>query len=261
MAELLPWEPSPLILLALTLCALAYLVGARHTQPPAGQQTLFWSGLALFHVTLQTHFDYYAEHAFAAGQIQHVLLHHMAPFLVVLSRPGRTLQAGLPGRAVAARFFAWPPFRIFGHPAIAGALFCTLIIVWLVPAVHVYAMLDARLYRLMTISMAMNGLMFWQVALWGRAGLPGRLVMLIAVVPPQIAVGVALTLAGGVIYPLYSLCGLAFGLTAIDDQRLGGMFLWLSSGMMSALALLILIPQQWTVRTAPAGPSGPRADA
>lgn len=256
MTELLPWEPSPLILVVLAGIALAYLNGARRRVPPARRQVLFWSGWTLFGIALQTHFDYYAEHSFAAGQVQHVLLHHMAPFLIVLARPVETLAAGLPAqtRPFIARLFAWPPLAVFGHPAVAGTLFCTLIILWLVPFVHFYAMLDIRLYRLMTLSMAVNGLMFWQVALHGRAPLPGRMAMLVAVVPPQIATGVALTLAGRVIYPLYGLCGLAFGLTALDDQHLGGMALWLSSGMMSALALLIVLPRLWRARTAPAVP-------
>jgi len=252
MTELLPWEPSLLVLAALAASASAYVAGARRTRPSPGRRLLFWSGWVLFYITLQTHFDYYAEHSFAAGQLQHVLLHHMAPFLVVLSRPGPALRAVLPRRL--GRLFAWPPLRIFGHPAVAGPLFCVLIIAWLVPGIHVYAMLDARLHRLMTLSMAVNGLMFWQVALYGRAALPGRLIMLIAVVPPQIAVGAALTLASHILYPLYSLCGLAFGLNALDDQRLGGMALWLSSGMMSALALLVVLPRLWTAPTAPAAP-------
>lgn len=257
MAELvLPWEPSLLILTILAATALAYVLGARRTGPSPGRQMLFWSGWVVFGLTLQSHFDYYAEHSFAAGQVQHVLLHHMAPFLVILARPGETLVTGLPApaRNLVRRMFAWPPLAVFGHPAVAGLLFCTLIIVWLIPAIHFYAMLDIRLYRLMTLSMEVNGLMFWQVALYGRAPLPGRMLMLLAVIPPQIAVGVALTLAGSPIYPLYRLCGLAFGLTALDDQHLGGMFLWLSSGMMSALALLIVIPRLWRVRTAPAVP-------
>ncbi len=253
---LLPWEPSLTILAAMAGTAAAYLTGARRTAPPVGRQVLFWAGWVLFYAALQTHFDYYAEHAFSVGQAQHVLLHHMAPFLMVLARPGETLMAGLPAvpRRWIARFFAWPALKIFGHPAVAGILFCTLIIVWLIPGVHLYAMLDARLYRLMVISMAVNGLMFWQVALYGQAALPARLAMLIAVVPPQIALGAALTLSGQVVYPLYRLCGLAFGLTALDDQHLGGMALWLSSGMMSALAILIILPRLWTGRTAPAAP-------
>lgn len=253
---LLPWEPSGATLLVLAAAALAYLTGARHTRPKPGRQILFWTGLGLFYAALQTHLDYYAEHTFAVGQVQHVVLHHMAPFLVILARPAETLLAGLPSRLRPwiRCFFAWPPLRLLGHPAVAGLLFCTLIIVWLVPGIHLYTMLDARLYRLMTWVMAINGLMFWQVAFYGRAPLPARLVMLIAVVPPQIAVGVALALAGTVIYPLYSQCGLALGLTALDDQRLGGMALWLSSGMMSALALVLIFPRLWTARTAPVVP-------
>jgi len=256
MTELVPWEPSGFILAALAVSALVYLAGARRTRPTTCGQILFWTGWGLFWITLQTRFDYYAEHSFAAGQVQHMLLHHIAPFLVVSAQPGDTLRTGLPPRmrSFVDRFLAWRPVKACGHPAVAGLLFCALIIVWLVPGIHFYAMLDARLYRLMTVGMAVNGLMFWQVALHGRAALPGRLVMLIAVVPPQIALGAALALAGRMIYPLYSLCGLAFGLTALDDQRLGGMALWLSSGMMSALALLMILPGLWTQRTAPAAP-------
>ncbi len=253
---LLPWEPSVFALAVLGATAFAYAAGSRKTAPSPGRQILFWSGWGLFYIALQSRFDYFAEHAFAAGQVQHVLLHHMAPFLVVLARPVEALLAGLPARAHRwiEGVLAWPPLAVFGHPAVAGLLFCTLIIVWLIPGIHLYAMLDARLYRLMTLTMAINGLMFWQVALHGRAPLPARMVLLLAVVPPQIALGAALTVASHIVYPLYSLCGLAFGLTALDDQRLGGMALWLSSGMMSALAILIILPRLWKARTAPAVP-------
>ena len=51
------------------------------------------------------------------------------------------------------------------------ALFVFLVLVWLLPSVQFYSMLDWRLYRLMNWSVVISGFMYWNLIL---TGVPAR---------------------------------------------------------------------------------------
>lgn len=243
---LLPYDLSPTVLgLAVLGAAWYWRAGAALA---AGRRLCFWAGLALLYVALQTGLDYYAQHAFFMHRLQHVLLHHLGPFLIALGLPAPALQRW---RAVGG----WP--RLLCHPWLSAFLFNALVILWLLPAVHFPAMLDWRLYRLMNWGIALNGLLFWVAVL--RAAAPGatpaagqRIAMLLAVVPLQIAIGALIFLAGRDLYPGYALCGRAFGLTAIADQQLGGLLLWVPGAMMSVAGVLLVAAGMLSGRRVPA---------
>ena len=95
----LPYEPSPTVIVVCGLTALTYLRGqARGAGVGAARSTAFWMGLALIYAALQTRCDYYAQHMFFLHRLQHLALHHVGPFLIVLAAPGATLLAGAPDR-------------------------------------------------------------------------------------------------------------------------------------------------------------------
>lgn len=227
---LTPWEglwwAPPLFLAA----AVVYVRGARQRPPGAWRQGLFWAGVALMWFGLQSGLDYFSEHAFFAHRLQHLILHHVASMLIALAVPLQTM--------------GWTPprfVRALNHPVVAPVLFSALIIFWLIPPVHVAAMLDARLYAIMNVSMALNGVMFWASVLNGPWRPLTRMLMALAVAPTQIALGLLLMSANSDLYPVYALCGRATGLDALTDQRLGGLILWLPGVMMSLLAVLIVM--------------------
>jgi putative membrane protein len=244
--RLLPYDLSPVLLLAAALCIAWYWRAGAAL--PLWRRLCFWGGMAALYVASQTGLDYYAEHAFFMHRLQHVLLHHLGPFLIALGLPAAVL---LRWRAVRG----WP--RLLCHPWLTAFLFNALVIFWLVPAVHFPAMLDWRLYRLMNWGIAVNGLLFWVCVL--RAAAPGampsaaqRIAMLLAVVPLQIAIGALIFLAGRDLYPVYELCGRAFSLTAIEDQQLGGLLLWVPGAMMSVAGVLVVAAGMLRASRAPA---------
>lgn len=258
-AWLSPWEPSPTVVAAIAVTAILYARGCRVRPVSAWRKLSFWTGLALLYVALHTRLDYYAEHAFFVHRIQHLLLHHLGPFLIALSYPGSTLYAGMP---VAWRnrwlrpALAWKPVRlalnILLHPAVAALLFVGLIYFWLLAPVHFDAMLDVRLYRVMNWSMAVDGLMFWWLVLDYRPAPPARLapgvriLLTLAVMPPQILLGAVLSLSPHDYYTVYSVCGRAFAdMSAITDQHLGGLILWIPGAMMSLAGALVAL-RHWT---------------
>ena len=265
---LVPWEPSLVVPLVLFATAAAYERGRQRIDTSWRDVACFWAGLIGFYAATFTGFDYYAEHAFFMHRLQHAVLHHLAPFLMVLSRPGPALMAGLPiGWASRLRRFGqWPPVHgllaFLNHPAMAVLLFTGLIAVWLIPGVHVIAMLDVRLYKLMNWGMAVNGLMFWGLVLNNFALRPGglppsvRIMMMVAIVPPQIVIGLILLMSPHDLYPIYSLCGRVFDLSPLADQQLGGVILWLSGAMMS-VAGCILVMIQAAASRARTGPVAP----
>lgn len=254
MEFLIPWEPSIVALAALLALALLYLRGAAGI--PAWRRFCFWTGFAVLYVGLQTDFDYYAEHAFFIHRLQHILLHHDAPFLIMLSAPGEALLAGLPSalRPRAERALRSNLARAFmsfiNNPYAAVTLFTGLILFWLIPPVHFVAMLDGRLYRLMNWSMALNGFMFWGAMLNRHSPLSAwrRVAVLLAVAPPQIAIGAVLAFSSRDFYPIYTICGRIFALNPLQDQQMGGLILWIPGVMMSVIGALILFSRELAPR-------------
>ena len=71
----------------------------------------FWGGLISIYAVSQTHFDYFSQRKFFVHRIQHRILHHVGPYLLALSRPGRALIAGMPARIrdACSTIVSWPP--------------------------------------------------------------------------------------------------------------------------------------------------------
>lgn len=250
-----PWLFSPTVVIATAVTATLYVRGCRIERPSWNRQLSFWSGLTLLYLAMHTRLDYYAEREFFIHRGQHAILHHVGPFLIALAWPGPALRAGLPRgwaeRLSGRRTRPWPvqaAAAALTNPIVTAGLFVGLIWLWLVPTVHFYAMLDVRLYRLMNWSMALDGILFWYLVLDPRPAPPARLgpgvrvLLLIAVIPPQILTGAMITFATHNIYPLYDLCGRAFaGIDSITDQTLGGLILWIPSTMMSVAGAIIAL--------------------
>ncbi|MGH8040829.1 MAG: cytochrome c oxidase assembly protein [Rudaea sp.] len=250
---LVPWEPSATVVVTVVLAAGLYLRGCMARHVPWPRQLAFWLGLTVIYVGLHTHLDYYAEHEFFIHRIQHLGLHHLGPFLIALAYPGPVLRAALPLRwrvrwlrpALSSRL-ARGLMKVLLQPAVAGLMFVGLIYMWLWPSIHFDAMLDWRLYRLMNISMAVDGLIFWWLILDPRPRPPARLapgtrvILALLVIFPQILLGAYITFTHADLYPIYDLCGRAFaGITPATDQYLGGLILWIPSSMMSVIAALL----------------------
>lgn len=264
---LAPWELSPTVILVCAASAVLYARGLRELAR-RGERAGFWRpfafflGLALDYAVLQTYYDFLAQHMFWVHRLQHLMLHHVAPVLIVLASPGRALWAGIPLRWRDAgarlcrerRAFTWVPafgarlFRFIQHPVIAPVLFVGLIFFWLTPSVHFGAMLSLQRYLAMNWSMAVDGLLFWWLMLAPRRlqgsaalGYPSRILIVCLVALPQILLGAYISLHATVLFDVYAVCGRAWAIAPLTDQELGGLLTWIPAAMMSGVAMLVIL--------------------
>jgi putative membrane protein len=256
-----PWEPSFVVAFATIVTVFCFVRGSRRISISLARKVSFWAGLASLYTVSHTQFDFYSEHEFFIHRLQHTVLHHVGPFLIALSRPGMVLSAGSPlwVRPRVRQVLDAPTIAAIidamNNPAVAATLFIGLIVLWLVPSIHFVAMLDWRWYRAMNWSMAVNGLMFWNLALNAYALRPARLSaaarigMILAVIPPQIVIGAMISFAPREVFFSYALCGRVVpGIGPVLDQQLGGLILWIPAAMMSVLGILTVINRDWLHR-------------
>jgi putative membrane protein len=259
LAFLLPWEFSPA---ALVLCAGSVLLYARglaleppQERPGIGRRIAFIGGWAAIYFVMQTRWDYFSQHMFFMHRIQHLVLHHLGPFLVAFARPLPVLERGLPSGAAeralrplwrnpATRF----AYRLLQNWLVAPVLFVGLIFLWLTPSIHFDAMLSAPLYLAMNWSMLLDGLLFWALMLDPRTrsegaliGLGPRVFLLLLAMLPQIVLGAYIGLVPRELFDVYAVCGRAWALGPLMDQSIGGLITWIPAAMMHVLGALVLL--------------------
>jgi putative membrane protein len=257
-----PWEFSPSWYAAASLAAYWYCRGLARTpielRPTRWHQLAYFAGIVLLYIVLQTRFDYLAQHMFFLNRVQHIIMHHIGPALIALAWPGAVLRRGMPAsmrRLVGSRPIAHIT-RWVQQPLLAAVLFVGLIALWLYPAVHFRAMIDARLYAVMNWSMVVDGILFWCVILdprptrVARVSIATRAILAAGVMYPQIAIGLSITFIHHDLYPFYALCGRAFSSFPPPlDQALGGIIVWVAGSMMSVLAFVYVLYLHGTGRS------------
>ncbi|CAN7429263.1 cytochrome c oxidase assembly protein [Trinickia sp. LjRoot230] len=249
-----PWEPSPVLVALFVATALLYARGARRIPVTFARQAAFWTGLVLFYAALHTRLDYYAEHQFFIHRLQHLVLHHLAPLVLMSSYPGNVLRAGLglnarrvlrrQQRTRAARIAA----AVLLNPSVISLAFVVSVVFWLIPSVQFVAMLDWRLYTLMNWTVAASGLLYWWMLLDHRRSPPSRtrpgvrVLSPVITMTPQILVGAIIAFSSQDLYPIFTLCGRAFtSIPPVLDQSLGGLIMWVPAAVLEAIGAMMAL--------------------
>jgi putative membrane protein len=257
---LAPWEFSPTVLISCLGTGLLFVLGMRRRRQ-LGLRTGFWRtlsfflGLLMIYVVMQTYIDYLSQHMFWVHRLQHLILHHVAPFLIVLAYPLEILASGMSERwhhrILLPIWNSWPVRAVYPflqNPVMAPILFVGLIYFWLRPSIHFDAMLSERLYLVMNWSMLLDGLLFWWLMLDNRMPhesrtLPHsvRIIVLFASMVAQILIGSHIALSKTPLYDVYNVCGRAWPISPLTDQTIGGLITWIPSAMMSVIGILLVI--------------------
>lgn len=251
---LTPWEFSPTLVVAFIVGGWLFVRGTRVHRVGKIRQVMFWIGLAFLYLSLHTRVDYYAERMFFIHRVQHLVLHHLGPLLVMGAYPGQVLRAGLGMRLrqYLGRFRATAAGRTLEatltNKYLVPLLFVVLVLGFLLPTVQFYSMLDWRLYRFMNWSVVISGFLYWNLILDRRPSPPaalspgGRVISPVVTMVPQMVAGAIITFTEYDLYPVFDLCGRAIpGMTAVTDQAIGGLTMWVLAGLVEVFGLLFAL--------------------
>jgi putative membrane protein len=257
LVSLTPWHFAPSVAASVVLAVGFYVLGiARGGYPGFWRVLGFVLGIALMYAVSHTQLDYYGQYLFSGHRAQHLVLHHLGPFLVALSAPAPVFAAALPSRWTGRLRRSLGPvprvvlavYRVLQNPFIAAFLFVGLLYFWLWPTVHFTAMLSADLYWIMNWSMALDGLLFWWLVFardrdgaTPHLSFGKRVLMLAMVVPPQIVLGAYIFFSDRNLFDVYAVCGRAFPIDPMTDQQIGGLITWIPASMMSVAGVIILL--------------------
>jgi putative membrane protein len=180
--------------------------------------------------------DYYL---FSAHMVQHLLLTLVAPPLLIAGTPGWMLRPLL----------SWPVvgslLRWLTKPSHCFAIFNVVLAGWHLPPVYNLAMTYHAVHilqHLMFIAAAV--LMWWPVVSpvpeLTRLSAPLKMLYLFAFGIPMSVVAALITLTGEVLYPWYEAAPRVFDLSALDDQQLGGLIMWVPAMKIYWIAITIL---------------------
>ena len=243
------------------LFAALYLAGMRKTRVKERfsgrwRHGAFFGGMGALFLALESPLDGLAEHSFFIHQIQHLVLQTVAPILLMLAAPQATLVAGFPAplrRALVAPLMASRPVRaVFGfllRPWVAAALLVASLYAWHWPAWHDLALRDDRVHYLMHVTLLAGGLVFFGCVLDARppplgARYGARVNALVAAMTACMVLGVVLALKRTPWYPAYGDLGRLPHLSALGDERLGGLIMWIPGSAAWVPAFLVLL-RRW----------------
>jgi putative membrane protein len=249
-----PWDFSPTVYLATALALVWFGRGLAlcpaEDRPPVWRRAAFVCGIVLTYAVLQTRFEYWSQHMFFLNRAQHVVMHHIGPFLIALGTVGPIIRRGMPEwlRRIIDTRVVVVAIHVIQQPLFAAFLFVGLFYFWLIPAVHFRAMIDPQLYAVMNWSMVIDGVLFWCLVLDPRPKPPAhvsygvRVALSLGVMFPQILLGAIITFAQRDLYPYYDLCGRLFpSIDAIADQHIGGIVMWIPPSMMSVIGVIVVL--------------------
>lgn len=248
---MIEWKPTVLIGWALFVGAYLYIVGPlrrRYGQPEnRGQVIAFLTGVLLLLLALQSPLDYLAGYyLFSAHMLQHMLLAYGAAPLLVMGTPGWFL------RPIIRRGLLWPLARLLTQPVVALIVFNAVFTLYHVPPLYVASLTSEPLHALMhLVFLGTAALTFWPILSplpdLPRLSPPLQMLYLAAQTVVSQPVGALVTLASEPLYGPYSAAPRILGLTALEDQQVGGLLMWIG-GPLFFFGVLTIVFFRWALR-------------
>jgi putative membrane protein len=249
------WDPWVLILLALS--GALYAAGLRRLWRRAGtgqgirrwEAACFAAGWLALVVALVSPLDALGEILFSAHMAQHEVLILVAAPLMVLGRPLATFVWALPpaGRVWAGRVAESPVVAVvwgfLTAPLAVWLIHGVALWVWHLPSLYQATLDDDLIHAGQHLSFFVSAALFWWSLVHGRFGRLGYGAAVLYVFTTSLhsgVLGALLTFAPHLWYPIYDARTAAWGLSALEDQQLAGLIMWVPAGLVFILLGLAL---------------------
>ena len=237
------WRNEPAFVAGLVLLGWLYalLAGPLRGRLAPGQPfprapaVRFFSALVLFYLAVGSPFGRLA--------VAFLFSAHMAQELAIMYPVAGLALSGVPfwmADAVLARPALRRPLGCLLHPLVGGALFVLVVTAWHMPRLFEWALEDESMHAVQHVLLFGVSLLFWWPLLSPSRVFPplrfgGRMIYLFCIEVALTALFTYLLMADHPIYPTYEYAPrIVAGLSAIDDQVLGGILL-------SAVSSLVMV--------------------
>jgi putative membrane protein len=205
------------------------------------QQVSFVGGTVLLFLSLNGPLhDLSDNFLFSAHMVQHLVITLIVPPLWLMGLPEWSLEPLLKQRSVMAGA------RALTGPVVAFALYNIVFVGWHFPALYSWALVNHNAHIIQHMMfIAAATLMWWPVVdpipELVRLPTPARLLYMAALGIPMSIVSAIITFAERAMYPWYEAAPRVFaGLSAADDQQLGGVIMWVPGMLVFWIALTIV---------------------
>lgn len=220
------------------LCTRRYRDRFRLSAPVSiGRQIAFYSGIVLTLVALASPLDTIADdYLFSAHMLQHELLILGVAPLLLAGTPGWLLRDVL-DRTHLTGFVRWAR-----HPLIAFFGFNVIFALAHLSSVYELTLASEPLHALEHVVFIGTAMLMWMPVLSpvpdiSRPYPPlGQVLYLFVQTIPASLVGALLTATGTAYYATYATAPRITALSAVEDQQLGGLLMWVGGGLYFLLA-------------------------
>ncbi len=240
------WEPEWSINLGCAAMLALYLSAVRAS---AWQRRSFCLGLAVMMFALESPLDALGDdYLFSAHMAQHLTLILIVPPLLLAGFPERAVRGWLSEPRVAALE------RCLSRPWFAWSSAIVVMTLWHVPVLYNLALAHESVHIFQHLSFLVTATIFWWPVMHPlperRLGIGIAVLYLFAAAAENSILGIILTFMRVGHYPAYlhpddewgalNLIRNGWGLSAAEDQRLGGLLMWIPGCSVYFIAILAL---------------------
>jgi len=238
------WNLEPLQLAPTLVVSLLYLRRTRtlagRGQPVAAwRRGIFWTGITLVVIALNSPVDWIGEHDFFfVHMFQHVILGDLAPLCFVVGLTGPVLRPVLALRPVER-------LRVLAHPLVALPLWAVDLCAWHVPFLYQAALHHSEVHALEHFMFFTCGALMWAPVVetlpapqWFGTGMKLGYIAIVRVI--ETILGNVFIWSSHVFYPWYVHLRPIWGITAIHDQNLAGVVMMIEGSFVTLGALVWL---------------------
>lgn len=243
------WTIDPLVLGSFIVTVALYVRGAARLDGNARlrwwEKASFAAGWAAVLLALVSPLDRLSDILFSAHMTQHELLILVAAPLLVLGRPlVAFLHAVSPERRRAMqRAMRGPVWRAATNPLAAVVVHGAVVWAWHIPQFWESALRSDLVHTVQHLMFFVTAAAFWWALIHGRYGRMGYGLSVLFVFITAMhtgLLGVLLTFAKMTWYPLHDERAVAWRVSALEDQQLAGLIMWIPSGVLFMLVALAL---------------------
>ena len=243
------WFPGEIhadVLTGLALLAVAYVWAWRRSGfvPSRHHPACFGLALGIVAIALNSPLhDLSDRYLFSVHMVQHLLLTLVFPPLLLAGTPA-WLADDLIGFARRGRGLGFVVGRIT-RPLPAFALYAVALVAWHLPGPYGSALADHRWHIVQHLTLMATATLAWWPVLSPSVLAPplpygAQILYLFVFGMPMTIVATMITGAEEVLYPFYALAPRITDLSALEDQRLGGIVMWVPAGIIPLAAFTVV---------------------